>query len=118
MRRTGGLAVSTRYEVENARPELARPKGRIVFTANGIGPGRPIAAGEGRGRVTFIRPNSHLGALLKGREDIENFRVGRHANDNRMGIREQLRVLSLFARRIGDAGHRLAKRYLALKTRR
>lgn len=102
MRRTGGLAVSRGYEVDDARPELARQRGRVVFTANGSGLAGPEAADVGRGRVTFIRPNDHLRPLLKGREDIQDFRVGREANDNRMSVSQKLRVLGMVVYRAGQ----------------
>lgn len=103
MRRTGGLAVSRRDETEEARPELGKARGRVVFTANGSGLAGPEAAGEGRGRVTFIRPNDYLSALLKSREDIENFRKRGHANDNRMSVSQKLRMLGVFVHRVGEA---------------
>lgn len=104
MRRTGGLAVSRGYEVDDARPELVRQRGRVVFTANGIGPGRPIAGGAGqRGRVVRVRTDDYRGAALKRRQDIQDFGIGREANDNRMSVGQKLRVLCVFVHRVGNA---------------
>ncbi|TNC14880.1 hypothetical protein FF100_04695 [Methylobacterium terricola] len=75
-----------------------------MFTANGAGLAGPDAGGVARrGRVTFCRPDNYLAAILKRRDNIHDFGVSRHANDNRMGIREQLRVLGVFVHRVGKA---------------
>lgn len=95
--------MSRGYEADEARPELARPRGRVVFTANGSGLAGPEAADVGRGRVAYIRPNDYLSALLKGREDIKNFRKRGHANDNRMSVSQKLRMLRMIVHRAGQA---------------
>ena len=111
MRRAGGLAVSPSDDVENTGPGPGRLRGRVMKVANDNHPGRGgDGGGNGRrGRVVRIRDDHHGAALERG-EHVEDFRIGRQANDEPVKLAEHRGLFLVLLRSLRDAFRRLVQR--------
>lgn len=97
--RAGGLAVSRTHGIEDTRPGLGRLDGRVGRSAGG-GPGRPSS-----GSVQCHR----LAALQRG-EGFEQGGLGRAAEDEGVGVGQDLGLLGMVLHRLVEAQARRTRR--------
>lgn len=112
MRRAGGLAVSPSDDIENTGPGPGRLRGRVVKVANDNRPGRGGDGGgnERRGRVLHVRADDHRGAAFERGEHVEDFRVGRQANDQPVKLAKHRGLFLVLLHGLRDAFRRLVQR--------